>query len=279
MDSMLLVAALGTVVGSTICGGPGGWRYGGPGSRGEFLAPPAVHLTLNIPAYRLDVFEGAARTRSIRVAVGMRKYPTPVGRFVLQRVVWNPWWVPPKSDWARHERVTAPGPKNPLGKVKIQFQDLYYLHGTPAEESLGRAASHGCIRMANADAIDVARLVQQTSADAPAAAETDALATRWDESRTVELPGTIPLDIVYEVVEIRDGALEVYPDVYRRGVDVAALARKVLTAAGITPDRVDAGRLAELLRQGRRRHATIPLDSLVSQPSGEVAGPEDSAAR
>jgi murein L,D-transpeptidase YcbB/YkuD len=257
MDPLLLAMALGGLLGGRDCGAP--LAVSIPDARVGAPVPAPVLLALNIPAYRLDVYEGGIRTRSFRVAVGARKYPTPTGRFEVGRITWNPWWIPPKSEWARRERVTPPGPSNPLGKVKLQFRDEYYLHGTPLEESLGRAASHGCVRLANADAIELARLVQDVVGVDVLPAAVDQLVTSWEPSRTVELPALVPLEIRYQLAEVRDGRLEIHPDVYGRGLDVGALAWRALADAGIPADQVDVARLRELLREGRRREATAPL--------------------
>jgi hypothetical protein len=76
-----------------------------------------IELQINVPAYRLDVYERATRARGFRVAVGMPEYPTPTGSFEISRLTWNPWWVPPDREWARGETVTPPGPANPMGRV------------------------------------------------------------------------------------------------------------------------------------------------------------------
>jgi lipoprotein-anchoring transpeptidase ErfK/SrfK len=99
-----------------------------------------ISLALNVPAFRLDVMEDGERTRSYAVAVGSIEYPTPRGQYAITRVEWNPWWIPPESDWARDEKPTPPGPANPMGRVKLHFRPTYYLHGTPSERSIGSAA-------------------------------------------------------------------------------------------------------------------------------------------
>ena len=93
------------------------------------------------------------------VAVGTRAHPTPTGRFVVRHMIWNPGWAPPNARWARGKQATAPGnPKNPMRAVKIFFNEPdYYIHGTNKEDSIGYAASHGCIRMTEADATDLGR--------------------------------------------------------------------------------------------------------------------------
>lgn len=123
--------------------------------------PRILSLDLNIPAYRLDVMLAGRSVRSYRIAVGMSALPTHRGRFSIARIQWNPWWVPPKSDWARNERTTPPGPTNPMGKVKLQFHELLFIHGTPDEASLGKPSSHGCVRLANVDAIELALAIER----------------------------------------------------------------------------------------------------------------------
>lgn len=42
--------------------------------------------------------------------------------------MWNAWWRPTESDWARKERPTAPGWDNPVGRVKLHVTGLVFLH-------------------------------------------------------------------------------------------------------------------------------------------------------
>lgn len=95
------------------------------------------------------------------VAIGNRDYPTPEGRFTIRKVIWNPTWRPPESKWARGKEAKPAGhPDNPMKRVKMFFKEPdYYIHGTADEDSLGRAESHGCIRMHVADATALAQLV------------------------------------------------------------------------------------------------------------------------
>jgi hypothetical protein len=65
-----------------------------------------LRLVLNVPAARLDVLEAGTLTRSYRVAVGTADHRTPIGAFQVDRVVWNPWWVPPPFEWARTMKGT-----------------------------------------------------------------------------------------------------------------------------------------------------------------------------
>jgi lipoprotein-anchoring transpeptidase ErfK/SrfK len=101
----------------------------------------------------LYLYEGARYVRRFRVATGMDRYPTPLGRFRIV-VKWkNPWWYPPDSDWAEGKEPIPPGPGNPLGTrwMGISAPGVG-IHGTPDAASLGYSLSHGCIRMAISEA-------------------------------------------------------------------------------------------------------------------------------
>lgn len=113
---------------------------------------------------------GPQDVRHYDVAVGTKKHATPGGRFTVKHIVWNPAWNPPDEKWAKGKDPTPPGhPKNPMRGVKLFFQEPdYYIHGTNDEESIGSAASHGCIRMVEVDAVELARyLMEHTGAGKP----------------------------------------------------------------------------------------------------------------
>src|SRR5688572_2710936 len=189
-------------------------------SAGEPTPPPvdgspALRLVLNVPAYRLDVVEQGTVTRSISVAVGQPKYRTPIGHFRLDYAVWNPWWRPPDSEWARKERPKAPGWSNPVGRVKLHVTGLVFLHGTPLEGSLGTAASHACVRMSNTDAIALARLVHSHAGPATPPTLIDELVADTARTHTLVLSRTVPVEIEYRLAEVRDADLVLYFDIYR----------------------------------------------------------------
>lgn len=163
----------------------------------EREAAPGLRLVLNAAAYRLDVYEGGERTRSYTVAVGMPGHRTPSGSFRISKIIWNPWWNPPSRAWARDAQRTPPGPGNPMGRVKMYFRNLYFIHGTPNEASLGSAASHGCVRMANEDAIELARLVHRYGSPEVSRSTIDGLVEDSRDTRTIHLARPIPLEIVY----------------------------------------------------------------------------------
>lgn len=121
----------------------------------------SLKLEVDLSRRVLSVVEDGEVMKTYPVAVGKPSYPTPKGSFSIRRIIWNPRWVPPDSKWAKDKKATPPGhPDNPMGKVKIFFSEPdYYIHGTKLVDSLGEAESHGCIRMRNADVIELAETV------------------------------------------------------------------------------------------------------------------------
>jgi hypothetical protein len=257
MTSLMASLTAVLLAAGTPCSAPGA------GGVSPSAGPAALALVLNLPAYRLDLLDGPAVIHSYTVAIGGRRYKTPLGRFAVTRVELNPWWYPPPSRWARRDTVTPPGPRNPMGKAKLNFHELYFLHGTPQEQSLGTAASHGCVRMASADALDLARRVLRAARpDVPGevveAAAHDRLTRRY------ALTQPVPLEIVYRTAEVRDGALELHPDVYgRERTPLRTRALQALREAGIPEDAIDGERLAAAVRAARREHARVPLPELL----------------
>jgi murein L,D-transpeptidase YcbB/YkuD len=140
-------------------------------------------LVVNIPDFRLRVYENGSEVMNMAVVVGDRATRTVLFRDTLTQIVFSPSWTIPKSIVVNEilpamdkdpsyletrgmkiiggtdeipEIRQEPGPMNPLGHVKFLFPNSYsiYMHDTPAKGLFRheeRAASHGCIRLAEAD--------------------------------------------------------------------------------------------------------------------------------
>jgi len=223
---------------------------------------PTLRIDINIPAFRLDAFVGDSLVRTMPIAVGMPAYKSPRGDFVISSIEWNPWWIPPASPWAAKEKRTPPGPGNPMGRVKLNFRDLYFLHGSPLDASIGSAASHGCIRLHNTDAIALARLVHQYGTPSLSREAIEALATDT-ATRRVALEFPVPINLRYDRVEIHDDSLFVYRDVYgltTRAVTADILER--LAAYGIDTSAVDTVRVRRIARNIPRRGSVTAIADL-----------------
>jgi murein L,D-transpeptidase YcbB/YkuD len=138
------------------------------GARIATAAPAAsddvgTNLVADLSERKLYIKEGDSVVESFTVAVGKGSKPTPAGNYKIRKIVWNPEWIPPDQPWAKGKKPQAPGAKaNPMKLVKIFFKEPdYYIHGTNETESLGEAASHGCLRMDPDDAYRVARYLME----------------------------------------------------------------------------------------------------------------------
>jgi lipoprotein-anchoring transpeptidase ErfK/SrfK len=106
-------------------------------------------ILISLVQRKLYLYNGARLETVFRCAIGMRRYPTPKGVFTVigKRVM--PSWNNPGSAWARRmPHYIKPGPRNPLGTRALYLSASgIRIHGTPQPSSIGRAASHGCVRM------------------------------------------------------------------------------------------------------------------------------------
>jgi len=192
-----------------------------------------TRIVINIPARSLSLYDHGELIQKFPIAVGSSTYKTPMGRRELNQIVWNPWWIPPDSAWAKDEKKTPPGPKNPLGPVKMELGDSIRIHGTNKEKSVGTAASHGCMRMFNEDAKKLAWWIQTHFSDKTNPALQEKYKAHPGQSFYVILNQTIPVNIVYEPFEIDGGSLVIHPDVYGRVEKVREKALQWLAKQGI----------------------------------------------
>jgi murein L,D-transpeptidase YcbB/YkuD len=157
----------------------------------------AVRLRVDLSERRLYVEENGAVVRTYAVAVGKAQHPTPRGDYAVRRVIWNPRWVPPNSDWARGMTPKEPGdPRNPMGRVKAFFREpTYYLHGTDDESSIGRAASHGCVRMRNGDIVELSRWLVEHGGAPIEPGMIQSVLNRARQQHEVRLSRPVPLRI------------------------------------------------------------------------------------
>jgi L,D-transpeptidase ErfK/SrfK len=161
------------------------------------VAAGPLRLEVSLADRRLHVYQGETELASYPVAIGKEQHPTPTGQFQIRRVIWNPRWVPPKVGWAKGKTPKGPGdPENPMGRVKMFFQDPdYYIHGTNREDTLGEAASHGCVRMANEDIVALAQLVMEHGGQPREPGWFQRILNRVRQSSEVRLNSPVPVVI------------------------------------------------------------------------------------
>jgi lipoprotein-anchoring transpeptidase ErfK/SrfK len=108
--------------------------------------------------FKLRLYTKLQLTKEYTVAVGAVGFDTPAGLYHIQNKAVDPAWHVPNSDWAGDLAGTiVPGgtPENPLKARWLGIFDGAGIHGTDETYSLGSAASHGCIRMAIPDVIEL----------------------------------------------------------------------------------------------------------------------------
>ena len=127
-------------------------------TRDELAAKYPALLVVDRGAFKLRFYQGLKLKKTYRIAVGQVGLETPAGLYNIQNKGVNVPWSVPNKPWAGSlaGRVIPGGvPENPL---KARWMGIYNgagIHGTDQVGSLGTAASHGCVRMAIPDVIEL----------------------------------------------------------------------------------------------------------------------------
>ena len=187
-------------------------------------------VVINIPECRLYLFRGGTIRAVYPVAVGLPTWQTPVGSFTVTSRVENPaWYMPP--DMAERENVQREiipaGPDNPLGDFWIGTSLNHTgIHGTNSPMSIGRALSHGCLRL-----------------------YPEHIKALFDEVTKGET-GEILYEPVKVAVDGDDVLVEIHPDIYDMVPDLAQAAEERLRALGVW-EKVDVERLRRAVDEAR----------------------------
>jgi lipoprotein-anchoring transpeptidase ErfK/SrfK len=120
------------------------------------------YLTLDRGSFTLRLWLHLKLARTYTVAVGQEGLETPEGLYAIEEKEENPTWHVPESAWAGDlaGQTIPPGPANP---IKARWMGIFEgagIHGTEETESLGSAASHGCVRMSIPDVEELYDLVE-----------------------------------------------------------------------------------------------------------------------
>jgi lipoprotein-anchoring transpeptidase ErfK/SrfK len=123
----------------------------------ELTAKYGTVIAINRGAFQLTLFKRLKLVKTYTIAVGRQGLETPAGQYTVSDKQINPSWHVPNSSWAGSlaGRVIPPGPQDPLKARWIGIVDGAGIHGTADIGSLGSSASHGCIRMAIPDVIEL----------------------------------------------------------------------------------------------------------------------------
>ncbi|HYE13609.1 MAG TPA: L,D-transpeptidase [Pyrinomonadaceae bacterium] len=256
---------------------------GGRVERAEFEpGNPDIRLTLNVPSFRLTLWQGDREVKSYWVGVGMKDYPIYIGEREATQVIWNPAWIPPASDWVSKRGGVRPGevikasdPRNPLGKVKIPLGDAYLIHQAAKTTDLGSLVSHGCVRMLRSDLYDLAEKINAAHSY-PVSPKRIAAAKRGSRQLVAQLPEPVPVDINYDTLVVENGVLHIYPDVYDRRTNTVARLRAELESSGVSASALDDDTLKTMLDSVKPRTQFVVEVSSIERGSALADGRTES---
>ncbi len=227
------------------------------------VPPPWLTVEINIPAKELSLVAQDKVIAKYPVAIGQLAHRSVTMESEIRTIEWNPWWYPPPSPWAKNDKITPPGPKNPLGPVKFPLDQGIRIHGTNNEKSVGRAASHGCFRMRNDDAVELGWYLQSHFSD-----QTDpTLLEKYSKNRRqtyhVTLLQTVPVKVIYEPAVVREDTLHLYPDVYGRVHDWLEKIQLALQNHGMSAPQLPKERVEALKKMLKQDQLTVPVHELI----------------
>ena len=127
---------------------------GAPGPQDTLGSQPCRKIVVSIRDRKLALLENGELLKVYSAAVGASVSPTPAGVYKIATRVPNPTYYKPG-------KVVPPGGANPLGTRWLGLSlKGYGIHGTNSPRSIGKAASHGCIRLRNKDVEELFELVR-----------------------------------------------------------------------------------------------------------------------
>jgi L,D-transpeptidase ErfK/SrfK len=187
-------------------------------------------ILINIPEYRLYFFKGDDSIKVFPVCIGLPTWKTPSGEFSITHKIENPTWYMPDAIAEKEKvkkEIVPPGPLNPLGDLWIGT-DLRHtgIHSTIIPMTIGRALSHGCVRLYPEDIEVLFPLTE------------------------VGMTG----EVIYEPIKLtvwEDSVfLEVYPDIYEMVQDYEKELSKKLKLLNL-PLNLDQSKIETILQEKR----------------------------
>ena len=230
------------------------WSKGGPSDaatngtglemlKGPNAVPTDTRVVVNIPAFRMDLFQDGTLVKSYQVGIGYPDFPLPQGLRKASSIIFNPTWTPPDSPWVAKMKNVTPGEKveagsklNPLGPIKIPIGMPSLIHGGKAPAKIGKFASHGCVGLTNNQVKDFALLLSKASGTELSDVTMAGYLEDKEQTKTVKLNETIPVELRYETIVLENGKLYIYNDVYKQSTNTEENVRAVLEAHGLRFD-------------------------------------------
>ncbi len=223
-----------------------------PAARVLPVVPFDQGIVINLAEKRLYYFHRQNEKRlvvSFPVGIGTTDANTPTGDFTITTKLVNPSWTVPPSIREKRPYLPAvfpPGPENPMGSHALQLsRSSYFIHGTHRPWSIGRRATHGCVRMYPED---IPILFAMTPPNTPVRIVHQAIKIGWRE-------GAIYIEVHHDKMDDHDG---------RRWHDYRAEAEKILQEKGLE-QKIDEQKLAEAIRRGQGM--AVPIGQMKQKPN------------
>jgi lipoprotein-anchoring transpeptidase ErfK/SrfK len=230
--------------------------------------PQDTRVVVNIPAFRMDMFEDGKLIKSYKVGIGYPEFPLPTGLRKADTIIFRPSWTPPDEPWVEKpgSRVKVgqkiePGDKlNPLGPIKIPIGLPSLIHGGKNPAKIGTFASHGCVGLTTPQIESFTELLARVGGNQLSKDQIAEYVKKGDEPRPVKLAKPIPVELRYETITVENGQLHIYRDVYDRGTNTEENLRRVLQAYGVSFDQ---------LSETERTQVTAALNQMARGATGK----------
>ena len=241
---------------------------------GPNAVPTDTRVVVNIPAFRMDLFQDGSLIKSYRIGIGYPQFPLPQGLRKAQTVIFNPTWTPPDSPWVASIKNVTPGETvaagdkdNPLGPIKIPIGLPSLIHGGKSPAKIGKFASHGCVGLTNNQVKDFAMLLSRASNTELNEQTVASYLENKERTQTVKLNTTVPVELRYETIVLEDGKLHIYRDVYAQNTNSEDNLRSVLDAHGVSLEDLSEPERAEIMSalKNMKKETVIDLSSVAQK--------------
>ena len=134
---------------------------------GQLVATPVNRIVADKGRKQVRAYDQAGKlVAAYPATIGSADTPSPTGNHAVSRVAFDPnYTYNPKVNFKQGDNdkvlTIPPGPNGPVGSIWIALdKPTYGIHGTPEPSTIGKTESHGCVRLTNWDASELAKLVK-----------------------------------------------------------------------------------------------------------------------
>ncbi len=243
--------------------------------KGPNAVPSDTRVVVNIPAFRMDLFQDGSLVKSYKVGIGYPEFPLPFGLRKANQIIFNPTWTPPDSPWVAKMKNATPGETikagdkdNPLGPIKIPIGLPSLIHGGKAPSKIGKFASHGCVGLTTPQVKDfAAQLAKVSNTSEITDSEIASYLEDKEKTKAVKLNQTVPVELRYETIVLEDGKLHLYKDVYAQDTNTEENLRAVLEANGVRLEDLSEQQRTEILNALKdvKKETVIDISSVAKK--------------